>query len=71
MGKRKVCPRCRGGYAQGFAEDGRPRFVCMRCAFAWTCGHDGGEWALFAPQGPQANSPNPQTNRARRKITNE
>lgn len=41
------CPRCRkGGYTQGKADDGRPRFTCSACGNTWTCGKDGGEFTL-------------------------
>jgi hypothetical protein len=45
------CPRCHvGGYRQGRAPDGRPRFTCTRCDYAWTSGKSGGEFLL--PPGP-------------------
>lgn len=43
------CPRCHvGGYSQTVAPgDGRPLFVCTRCGHTWSCGKDGGEYALY------------------------
>lgn len=41
------CPRCRtGGYTQGKALDGRPRFTCTQCGNTWTAGKSGGEYTL-------------------------
>ncbi len=48
-GRRKAvkCPRChKGGFSQSEADgDRRPQFACA-CGHIWTCGKDGGEYAL-------------------------
>lgn len=46
--KQPRCPRCHvGGYRQETSMgDGRPAFVCTRCDHRWTCGKDGGEYAI-------------------------
>lgn len=45
----KVCLRCHnGGYTQSKSNhpDGRPKFKCTKCDFEWTCGIDGGDYAV-------------------------
>lgn len=46
--KRAKCPRCKHlGFTQSPAPgDGRPMFTCTSCKHQWTCGHDGGRYAL-------------------------
>lgn len=48
MSAKKRCPRCKtGGYTQSVAGgDGRPLFACTQCGNTWTCGKNGGEYAL-------------------------
>ncbi len=47
------CPRCRkGGYQQGKAWDGRPRFTYTLCGNTWTNGKSGGEYAISLPEPP-------------------
>ena len=49
------CPRCqKGGYTQGVAYDGRPKFTCTACDHWWTAGLDGGEWARSLKQAEPA-----------------
>jgi hypothetical protein len=39
------CPVCQNPkYLIEKAPDGRPRFVCDHCEYAWTSGLDGGEF---------------------------
>ena len=47
--KKLRCLSCLiGGYTQTqcLPGDGRPLFICSRCNASWTCGKDGGEYAL-------------------------
>jgi len=51
--KKLRCPTCLiGGYTQSqcLPVDGRPLFTCTRCDASWTCGKDGGEYALGETQ---------------------
>ena len=43
---------CGGGviYDGPAPHDGRPRFRCTKCGDTWTCGKDGGEWAVLIPR---------------------
>jgi len=47
--KKPRCPKCLiGGYTQGTAPDGRPRFTCTHCDNTWTNGKDGYPYAGHA-----------------------
>ena len=42
MPKNKAaCSRCRSGFREDKAFDGRPRFVCANCGQTWTAGYSG------------------------------
>lgn len=44
---------CGGGvtYIGTIGEvDPYPRFQCSKCGQTWTCGKDGGPWALLVPE---------------------
>jgi hypothetical protein len=52
-GVRYTDPRhcnCGGGIVyNGPAADGRPEFRCTKCERVFTCGRDGGRWAVLIP----------------------